>query len=226
MVIAPGTQEGFNLVFFSSEIKRYTNNSTIYIKYTINYKSVFNLKIQANVIPVTLKQMTQISRFTFKNEKFDKVEMSVVQKLILGNFGNAPAKIRWEENKVKYFSISPMEALVMPGKEFPVEITFTPTDVSTKNDIEDELKLNIENGNPMLFRVIGNVPMSMVKFLPESSDTINCGFVHIGVGHKVVFTLKNSGRNIIAYMIVRFYSVFVFLKIILFRILFFLGFFY
>jgi hypothetical protein len=199
MVITPGTTEGFNLVFFSSEVKRFTN---IYVKYTINYKSVFNLKILANVTPVTLKQMTQISRFTFKNEKFDKVEMSVVQKLVLGNSGNAPAKIRWEENKVKYFSISPMEAVVMPGKEFPVEITFTPTDVSTKNDIEDDLKLNIENGIPMMFRVIGNVPMSVVKFWPEASDTVNCGFVHIGVGHKVVFTLKNSGRNIIAYMIV------------------------
>lgn len=206
MVIAPGTQEGFNLVFFSSEVKRFTN---IYVKYTINYKSIFNLKILANVTPVTLKQMTQISRFTFKNEKFDKVEMSVLQKLVLGNFGNAPAKIRWEENKIKYFSINPMEALVMPGKEFPVEITFTPTDVSTKNDIEDELKLNIENGNPMTFRVIGNVPMSVVKFWPENSDTINCGFVHIGVGHKIIFTLKNSGRNIIAYMIVRLFVIFV-----------------
>ena len=199
MVITPGTTEGFNLIFFSSEVKRFTN---IYVKYTINYKSVFNLKILANVTPVTLKQTTQISRFTFKNEKFDKVEMSVVQKLVLGNSGNSPAKIRWEENKVKYFSISPMEAVVMPGKEFPVEITFTPTDVSTKNDIEDEFKLNIENGIPMMFRVIGNVPMSVVKFWPEATDTVNCGFVHIGVGHKVVFTLKNSGRNIIAYMIV------------------------
>ena len=96
-----------------------------------------------------------------------------------------------------------MEALIPPGKDFPVEITFTPTDVCTKNDIEDELKLNVENGNQMSFRVSGNVPMSVVKFWPETSDTVNCGFVHIGVGHKVVFTLKNSGRNIIAYMIVR-----------------------
>jgi hypothetical protein len=199
MVIAPGTQEGFNLVFFSKEVKRLTN---IHVKYTINYTNHFYLKTIANVIPVTLKQMNQVSRFTFKNEKFDKVEMSVVQKLVLGNFGNAPAKIRWEENKVKYFSISPMEAIIPPGKEFPTEITFSPFDVCTKNDIEDELKLNIENGNPMIFKVSGNVTMSIVKFWPENGDSINCGFVHIGVGHKVVFNLKNSGRNIIAYMIV------------------------
>lgn len=199
MVISPGTAEGFNLIFFSSEVKRFSN---VYLKYTINYKSVFKLKLLANVIPVTLKQMTQISRFTFKNEKFDKVEMSVVQKLVLGNTGNAPAKIKWEENRVKYFTINPMEALIPPGKEFATEITFTPTDVCTKNDIEDELKLNIENGNPMSFRVIGSVPMSVVKFFPETSDLINCGFVHIGVGHRVVFSLKNNGRNIIAYTIV------------------------
>lgn len=205
MVIAPGATEGFNLIFFSGEIKRFTN---ITFKYSINIKKQFSLKILANVTPVTLKQMTQISRFTFKNEKFDKVEMSVVQKLVLGNFGNSAARIKWEENRVKYFSISPSEAIIPPGKEFPVEITFTPTDVSTKNDIEDELKLNIENGNPMTFRVIGNVPMSVVKFMPETSDSINCGFVHIGVGHKVVFTLKNSGRNIIAYMIVSFSKLF------------------
>lgn len=202
MVVAPGSTEGFNLIFFSSEVKRFSN---IYLKYTINYKSVFKLKVLANIIPVTLRQTTQISRFTFKNEKFDKVEMSVVQKLILGNYGNAPAKIKWEDNKIKYFSISPLEAIIHPGKEFPIEITFTPTDVCTKNDIEDELKLNIENGNQMLFRVSGNVPMSVVKFWPEASDTINCGFVHIGVGHKVNFTFKNSGRNIIAYMIVIFF---------------------
>jgi len=199
MVIAPGATEGFNLIFFSSEIKRFTN---ITFKYSINVKKQFSLKILANVTPVTLKQMTQISRFTFKNEKFDKVEMSVVQKLVLGNFGNSAAKIKWEENRVKFFSISPLEAIIPPGKEFPVEITFTPTDVRNKNDIEDELKLNIENGNPMTFRVIGNVPVSDVRFMPETSDIINCGFVHIGVGHKVTFTLKNIGRNIIAYMIV------------------------
>ena len=202
MVIGPGVAEGFNLIFFSNETKRFSN---IYIKYTINFKSVFKLKILANVIPVTLKQLTQLSRFTFKNEKFDKVEMSVMQKLVLGNPGNAPAKIRWEKSvgvNAKYFSIYPTEAIIAPGKDFPTEITFTPTDVSTKNDIEDELKLNIENGNSMVFKVMGNVPMSVVKFSPENNDMINCGFVHIGVGHKVTFLLKNSGRNIIAYMIV------------------------
>jgi hypothetical protein len=57
----------------------------------------------------------------------------------------------------------------------------------------------------MLFKVMGNVPMSVVKFSPENNDTINCGFVHIGVGHKVTFLLKNSLRNVIAYMIVSFF---------------------
>lgn len=200
MVISPGHTEGFTVIFFSNDIKKFT----FPIKYTINYKNAFKLKVIANVVPVNLKILSSLQKFSFKNEKFEKVEMSVTQNLKLYNEGNAPARIRWEENKMKCFSINPKEAIVQPKKQFTVEITFSPLDLVSKSDVEDELKCLIENGTPFTLKVVGNVPVSSVSFFNLPNDTLNFDFVHIGVPHSLEFSLKNDMRNIAAYLIVNF----------------------
>ena len=104
-VIAPGEMQGFRIVVFSSIVRK-----SIYpVRYTINYKHSFKLKVYAEVIMVKLEIQNTLNKFAFRNDKYekDKVEMCVTQKLKLYNGGNAPAEIFWDNNKEKAFSVSP-----------------------------------------------------------------------------------------------------------------------
>ena len=68
---------------------------------------------------VKLELQNSLNKFAFRNDKLekDKVDMNVVQKLRFFNGGNAPAEIRWEENKEKAFKIVPMKDVIRPQTE-------------------------------------------------------------------------------------------------------------
>ena len=74
---------------------------------------------------VKLELQNSLNKFAFRNDKLekDKVDMSVIQKLRFFNGGNAPAEIRWEENKEKAFKIVPMKDTILPQREKEVSIS-------------------------------------------------------------------------------------------------------
>ena len=200
-VIAPGEMQGFRIVVYSSIVKK----CTYPLKYTINYKHSFKLKIEAEIILVKLDIQNNFSKFMFKNEKLDKdkVEMSISQKLRLYNGGNAPAEIFWEQNKEKVFTISPMKDIVPPNTEKEVTVTFNPfNDTVQKERYPEEFKLNIINGEQLVFPVEGLLSKCNVVFPAESGDTVFFKNVHTKVPSTKTFHLKNeTSRVISAYQI-------------------------
>ena len=102
-VISPYETYGFKISIFSNSVKK----SVFPVKYIINYKHIFNLKVCADIIMAKLDIQNSLNKFVFKYEKIDKdkVEMSVIQKLKLFNGGNAPVSINFEEPKEQVFNI-------------------------------------------------------------------------------------------------------------------------
>ena len=195
-VIAPGEMQGFRIVVFSSVVRK-----SIYpVRYTINYKHSFKLKVYAEVILVKLDIQNAFNKFTFRNDKYekDKVEMSVTQKLRLYNGGNAPAEIFWDNNREKAFTISPKNDIIPPETEKEVVVVFNPFNSTVQRErYPDEFKLNIINGEPMIFPVEGVVSTCYVKFSGEG-DTINFDLVHTGVPSTKMFSLKNDSIRIVS----------------------------
>ena len=199
-VIAPGEIQGFRIVLFSSIVRK-----SIYpVKYTINYKHSFKLRVFAEIILVKLDIQNTFNKFTFRNDKFekDKVEMSVTQKLRLFNGGNAPAEIFWDKNKEKAFNISPMKDTIMPHSEKEVTVVFNPFNSAVQREkYPDEFKLNIINGEAVTFPVEGIVSSCNVVFGGDG-DKVNFDMVHTGVAATKLFSLKNeTSRVVSAYQI-------------------------
>ena len=199
-VIAPGEIQGFRIVLFSSIVRK-----SIYpVKYTINYKHSFKLRVFAEIILVKLDIQNTFNKFTFRNDKFekDKVEMSVTQKLRLFNGGNAPAEIFWDKNKEKAFNISPMKDTIMPHTEKEVTVVFNPFNSAIQREkYPDEFKLNIINGEAVTFPVEGIVSSCNVVFGGDG-DKVNFDMVHTGVAATKLFSLKNeTSRVVSAYQI-------------------------
>ena len=200
-VIAPGELQGFKVTVFSSTVR----NSIYPVKYTINYKHSFKLRVFADVILVKLEIQNSLNKFAFKNDKLekDKIDMSVTQKLRLFNGGNAPAEIRWDENKEKAFTITPMRDIIPAQTEHEISIIFNPFQSPVQREkYPDELKMNVVNGEPVKFPVEGQVALCNVKFFNLPNDTIDFEMVHTGVPTTKMFSLKNeSSRVVTAYQI-------------------------
>ena len=200
-VIAPGELQGFKVTVFSSTVR----NSIYPVKYTINYKHTFKLRVFAEIILVKLDIQNSLNKFEFKNDKLekDRIDMWVTQKLRLFNSGNAPAVIKWDENKEKAFKITPMKDVIPSQTEHEVAIIFNPFESPIqKEKYPDELKMNIENGEPVKFQVEGKVSMCNVKFFNLPNDTIDFEMVHTGVPTTKTFSLKNeTNRVVTAYQI-------------------------
>ena len=196
-VIYPGQTDGFNLVFFSNqENSKYSQ----FVKYLINYKYSFKLPIRAKVVPVTLSYNT-LSKFVFKNEKLNeqKYEMSVTQKLKFQNNGNADAKFTWDEPRnSKLWIINPMKGIVAPKKSVEIEVIFAPIDGIYKSDQTEELKCNLDNGNPIFLSISGNVSEARCSLV---NDILDFGNVHVGQEETREFTIKNDYKNKTAYCI-------------------------
>lgn len=79
-----------------------------------------------------------------------------------------------------------------------VIITFTPLEGIYRGDQKEELKCNIDHGNPIIFEVCGNVPEAKCSLLYEE---INFGNVHVGVEEPKEFVIKNEFKNKTAYKI-------------------------
>ena len=195
-VIAPGEMQGFRIVVFSSVVRK----SVYPVRYTINYKHSFKLKVYAEVILVKLEIQNSFNKFTFRNDKYekDKVEMSVTQKLRLYNGGNAPAEIFWDNNREKAFSISPKKDTILPRTEKEVTVVFNPFNSAVQRErYPDEFKLNIINGETLSFPVEGVVSTCYVNFSGEG-DTVNFELVHTGVPTTKLFSLKNDSMRVVS----------------------------
>jgi hypothetical protein len=63
-VLSPEDLFGFKITVFSKNVKK-----IIYpVKYIINYKHVFNLKVCADIIMAKLEVMNTLNKFVFKYE--------------------------------------------------------------------------------------------------------------------------------------------------------------
>ena len=196
-VIAPGEIQGFKITVFSNIIK----NNVYPVKYTINYKHTFKLRVCADIIMAKLEIQNSLNKFVFKYDKIDKdkVDMCVVQKIRLYNNGNAPTEIKFDENKEKAFKISPIKETILPNKEKEINITFNPFESPIqKEKYTDILKMNIINGNPISFPVEGNIPLCNVSFYNLENETIVFDLVHTGVPTSKIFYLKNETYRVIS----------------------------
>lgn len=196
MVIKSGAVEGFNLSYYAEEPRKWH----FYVKYTINYQHHFKLKIIANVIPPFLNMLNTLSGFVF-NSISKEPDMVFSQVLKLQNSGNATVSYNFDQLKNdRYFYISPTQGEVKPNEIANIQFTFDPGDYKSRNEIEDETKLNVENGIPVIIKLRGSVPPSEVNL--ESGDTIDFKAVHQGVRVKKQFTLKNYKPGITAFKII------------------------
>ena len=201
-VISPYETYGFKISIFSNSVKK----SVFPVKYIINYKHIFNLKVCADIIMAKLDIQNSLNKFVFKYEKIDKdkVEMSVIQKLKLFNGGNAPVSINFEEPKEQVFNIIPLKEIIPPKKEKEISISFNPFEsLIQKEKYFDTLKMNIINGEPMLFPVEAYVPIVSISFLNVvEENTIVFDLVLTGVPTSKFFSLKNdTPKNITTYII-------------------------
>ena len=200
-VIPPGDIFGFKITIFSKNVK----NIIYPVKYIINYKHIFNLKICAEIIMAKLEVQNSLSKFMFKYDRIDneKVEMNVVQKIRLFNEGNAPVEISFEESKEKVFQISPMKEKIPPNKEKDINISFNPFESEIqKEKYYDNLKMNIVSGSPMYFPVEAYLPLVSVSLPNLEDNTVIFELVHTGVATSKFITLKNdTPKNITMYMI-------------------------
>ena len=196
-VIAPGEMQGFKITLYSSTVR-----SSVYpVTYTINYKHSFKLRVFAEIIMVKLELQNSLNKFAFRNDKLekDRVDMSVVQKLRFYNGGNAPAEIKWEENKEKAFKIVPMKDTINPQTEKEVSIIFNPFDSPVqKEKYPDELRMNIVNGEQMKFQIEGLVSSCIVNFFELPEDTVVFEMVHTGVPSTKIFSLKNDTYRVVS----------------------------
>ena len=125
-VIGPGELYGFKIIVYSNTIKK-----NIYpVKYTINYKHSFKVKVLAEIILVKLELQNSLNKFAYRNDKLekDKVDMSITQKLRFFNGGNAAAEVRWDEVHEKAFHIFPMRDTIPAQTEKEFAVIFNPFD--------------------------------------------------------------------------------------------------
>jgi len=201
-VIAPGELQGFKITVFSNIVR----NNIYPVKYTINYKHSFKLRVCAEIIMTKLEIQNSLNKFIFKYDKIDKdkVDMNVAQKITLFNNGNAPAEIQFDENKEKVFKIFPMKETILPKKEKDINIIFNPFESPIqKEKYIDQLKMNIVNGNPVIFPVEANIPLCNVSFLNLENDTIVFDLVHTGVPTSKIFYLKNETYRVISTYLIK-----------------------
>ena len=201
-VISPGETYGFKLTIFSKQIKK-----IIYpVKYIINYKHVFTLKVCAEIIMAKIQVQNSLNKFVFKYDKIDNdnVEMNVVQKLRLFNGGNAPVEINFEPSKENVFKINPINEVIPSNKEKEISFSFNPFETEIqKEKYFDQIKMNIINGNPITFPIEASVPPVSVSFANLDNDTIYFDLVHTGVSISKTFSLKNdSPKSITIYKII------------------------
>ena len=200
-VIGPGELQGFKITVYSNTVKK-----NVYpVKYIINYKHSFKLKVQAEIILVKLELQNSLNKFVYRNDKLekDKVDMCVTQKLRFFNGGNAAAEVRWDENREKAFKIIPMRDTIPAQTEKEFSIIFNPFDSPVqKEKYPDEIKMNIVNGEPVKFQIEAIVSPCNVVFYELPNDTINFEMVHTGVPNTKHFNLKNeTNRVVTAYQI-------------------------
>ena len=200
-VIGPGELQGFKIIVYSNTVKK-----NIYpVKYIINYKHSFKVKVLAEIILVKLELQNSLNKFVYRNDKLekDKVDMSVTQKLRFFNGGNAAAEVRWDENKEKAFKIIPMKDIIPAQTEKEFAIIFNPFDSPVQKErYPDEIKMNIVNGEPVKFQIEALVSSCNVIFYELPNDTINFEMVHTGVPNTKHFNLKNeTNRVVTAYQI-------------------------
>jgi hypothetical protein len=185
LVIAPNSFEGTELTFSSHKIKLHS----FYIKYKINYKHQFKVKITANVVYSTLKLANpnfSLNKFTF--HQINNSEMTVSQILPLCNTGNAKVCFNFENGKTGHFQITPTSGEVLPEQEINLTISFDALDVDIKKDIYDELKCNIIDGQIMSFPVIGQIMPCKAEFV--GGDILNFGEISNGVYEKRYFIIR------------------------------------
>ena len=200
-VIGPGELYGFKITVYSSTVKK-----NVYpVKYTINYKHSFKVKVLAEIILVKLELQNSLNKFAYRNDKLDKdkVDMSITQKLRFFNGGNAPAEVRWDEVREKAFRIYPMRDTIPSQTEKEFAVIFNPFDSPVqKEKYLEEIKMNIVNGEPVKFQIEAVVSPCNVIFYELPNDTINFEMVHTGVPNTKHFNLKNeTNRVVTAYQI-------------------------
>ena len=190
-VIAPGELQGFKITVFSNVVK----NNVYPVKYTINYKHSFKLRVCVDIILAKLEVQNSLNKFVFKYDKIDKdkVDMNVVQKIRLFNSGNAPTEINFDENKEKAFKINPMKDTILPNQEKEINVIFNPFESTIqKEKYTDQLKMNIINGEPVIFPIEGIIPLCHVSFYNLENETIIFELVHTGVPTSKKIFLKND----------------------------------
>ena len=197
MIVLPGEKEGLQFTI-SSESQGEVNFP---LKYKINDIHEFKVAIIADIIAVTLKPQTDELKFIFRNDRTNKSEMFITQKVEYENKGNKEAEFSWQTPSSKFFKIDPIVGKVEPGTKKAIFFTFEPVGTRIKGQIIEDLKMSLTYGTSLKLRVIGNVSECECE-LPTSS--IEFGEVHIGEPKTLDFSIKNKLSSIVAYEIVTF----------------------
>ena len=105
------------------------------------------------------------------------MDMSVTEKLVISNYGNAGAKYRWQTGTGPFIP-DPLEDEVAAGSSKEVMVTFKST--GQKHE-EETLVLQIEDGNSVEVKCLGIVNEARCAFIEKHLD-----FGNIPVGLKAM----------------------------------------
>lgn len=97
-IIPPDKVAGFRVTFSCNKTKRFSEK----ISYILNDHHVFNIMVQAEVIPVKLDVSSRNIKFHFQEES---LEMNIVEKIHLSNSGNDIAKFSFKVPEKSAFSV-------------------------------------------------------------------------------------------------------------------------
>ena len=195
LIIHPGNIEGFIIILNSMEIKEYD----YLMRYTINYKYSFKARLLANIIPVTLTKVNDVSKFDFKDQDIGAPSMIMTKTLELLNNGNALAFFKIEIPSKTCFSYKPMNGKVKPNCKQFIDITLDTKKVDSSDigiDFTELMNIIIEGGSIDPVLLTANIPKSELKL---KSEIVEFGHVHVGSEDNTIFYIENILKNLTVY---------------------------
>lgn len=139
---------------YKNQFRIYCNSSTIYCKYQINNKDIFNnLEQQQYLLPLKFQE-------AFRNGEFNEITLKITFTIINNNVTTSNYELYEKDPIYSYFEGLTIENLLELANKF--------LEVATNKDIKEEIKHKfIKNPNNLLPSFIQNLPI--IKFINNAT---------------------------------------------------------
>ena len=157
-IIPPGLQAGFDVVLRSAKLNE---EYSAFIKYVINERHSFDMKIEARIVKVSLELESKSLKFNFAD---DNVEMETFEVLKITNLGNSVGHFSWSTDS-KVYRIEPTEGQVEANSSSSVKVYYRPSGVITGKVEEERIMMKILDGEQKTVKCQGQTTEAKCAFL-------------------------------------------------------------